>query len=173
MYFMCLPMNEPLLEWYKANKFICCVYVPSRLFLHPRLWWQLSSMMTEAVLTPLHWVLFLWWPWWWQWLRLSRRWCPLTHLDAPAKQSSCIHVARFVMLPLLINISCLFTRSKQQLHIWLSWEEDFCLWGVRFLFTFFSLRFLWVWPWSNYRSKVGRCCFHSKFHNVGFVINCD
>lgn len=30
-------------------------FLPSR-FLCSRLWWQLSSTMTEAVLTPLHWV---------------------------------------------------------------------------------------------------------------------
>lgn len=161
MYFMCLPTYEPLFEWYKANKFICCVYVSSRLILPSRLWGQLSSVMAEARLTPLHWVLFLGWPWWRQWLRLSRRWCPLTHLGASPKQSHCIHVAHFVVLPVLINISSLFTRSQQQLHVWLSWKEGVCLWAVWFLFTFFSLRvFLWLWPWSNYRSKVGRCCFH-------------
>lgn len=87
---------EPPFEWYKVNKFICCVYVSSRLFLPSRLGWQLSSMMTEAALTPLHWVLFLWWPWWRPWLRLCRRWCPLTHLDASARQPYCIHVAHFV-----------------------------------------------------------------------------
>lgn len=73
---LCLPTYEPLFEWNKVNKSICSVFVSSRLFLPCCLWWQLSSMMTEAALSPPHWVLFLWWPWWRQWLRLSSRWCP-------------------------------------------------------------------------------------------------
>lgn len=139
-----LPTYEPMFEWYKANKIICCVCISSRLFLPSRLWWQLPSMMTVVVLTPLHRVSFLWWPWWRQWPRLSRRWCPPhthpTHLDASPKQSFCIHVTRFVMLPLLINISSLFTRSQQPLHVWLSWKDELCLWGVLVSFHMFLIK---------------------------------
>lgn len=45
-------MYEPLFERYTVNKFICCMYVSLRLFLLSCLWWQLSSTMTEVVLTP-------------------------------------------------------------------------------------------------------------------------
>lgn len=77
---------------------------------------------------------------------------PLTHLEASPKQSHCIHVTHFVVLPLLINISSLFTKAAFTCLTVLE------LWGIWVFFTFFSLRVLWVWPWSNYRSNIWR--FH-------------
>lgn len=135
------------------------MYVSPCHFLLSRLGWLLSSMMTETALMLLHWVLFLWWPWWRPWLGLCRRWCPLTHLVTSARQPFYMHVAHFVLSPLLINISSLFTHPPLQLHVWLSWKKDAFLWSIWFLFRFFSLKILWIWPWSNYGSKLGRYVF--------------
>lgn len=172
MFFACLLTYEPLFDWYKANTFICCVCVS----VYPL---DFSSLLASGGSCHPRWPRRCWRPCTgccsyddldddsdYGWVSAD---APLTHLDASPKQSCCIHVAHFVMLPLLINISSLCARSRQPLHVWLSWGETVCLWrGLWFLFTFFSLRLLWVWPWSNYKSKVGECCFRLWVHNVGF-----
>lgn len=84
---------------------------------------------------------------------------PPTHLVTSARQPFCMHVAHFVLSPSLINISSLFAHSPLQLQVWLSWKKDTFWWSICFLFRFFSLKILWIRPWSNYRSMLGRYVF--------------
>lgn len=38
-------------------------------------------------------------------------------------------------------------------------KKDTFLWSIRFLFRVLSLKILWIWPWSNYGSMLGRSVF--------------
>lgn len=79
------------------------------------------------------------------------------------------HIFVIFVSPLLINISSLFACSRLQLLIWLvlGKKKKKEVWLRSWiLFTFFSLRVLWLWPRSNYWTKVGRYCSHLSFHNV-------
>lgn len=114
--------RDLLFDCYNVSKFICrtCLdFSP-----HPCLRWRLSSVMTKSVQTPLHRVLFLWWPWWRQRPWVSRCWSPLTHLDVSPVPSHHIHVAHFRLfrLPSTINISSYVYLLP--FHCRLPWKEE-------------------------------------------------
>lgn len=162
---MCLPANE--LEWYKANKLICCEYVSSRLFLPSCLWWQLSSVMTEASLTPP-----------------ALGAVPHDDLDDASEygwvgayalntfgrsiQAVLLHSCRTFCYAACVDQYFIFVYPLSAITFLTALERGgLTVMGLAFFFFFFFIshiahcRVLSVWPWPNHRSKVGRCCFHS------------